>query len=132
MKAISSGVALATVVSHTTTRFDAPKPVTYAFKVVTLALAFIRNMRSGGIAIPPRATTCSSRPTSAGSDFESGSNLLNSGSMTYGVRNTPAMVKATATIQNHSHQRVGDLRMAQNRIIVSNPLISQVRTNDLP
>ena len=45
--------------------------------------------------------------------------------------NTPAMVKATATIQNHSHQRVGDLRMTQNRIIVKSPPISHVRPNDL-
>ena len=74
MNAISSGVERATVVSHTTTRFDAPNPVTYAFSSVDLALARIRNIRSGGIAMPLRATTCSSRATNAGSVPASGSN----------------------------------------------------------
>src|SRR5450432_1611857 len=113
MKAISSGVDLATVVSQTTTRLEAPKPVTYALSVVDLALARIRNIRSGGIAMPLRATTCSNRWTSTGLVFASGSNLLNSGSMTYGVMKTPATTQIIAGIQNQNHQRDGDLRMVQ-------------------
>src|ERR1019366_4207410 len=112
--AISAGVAAATVVSHTTTRLDAPKPVTYAFNSVDFALAFIRNIRCGGIEMPPRAATCSSCCTSAGSDCASGSNLLNSGSRTYGAAKTPTTTQAAAGIQNQNHQRVGALRMIQN------------------
>src|SRR5664280_661113 len=43
--------------SHTTTRLVPPKPVTSAFNSVLFSLAFISNMRSGGMSIPPRWTT---------------------------------------------------------------------------
>src|SRR5438270_782784 len=43
------------VVSQTTTRFEAPTPVTYALTDRSFSLAFISNMRSRGIARPPRA-----------------------------------------------------------------------------
>ena len=82
--------------------------------------------------MPPRATTCSSRWTSAGSVFASGSNLLNSGSMTYGAAKTPATTQAAAGIQNQNHQRVGDLRMIQNISITTGPPKPHSSPSSLP
>src|ERR1700753_1895218 len=125
MNSISSGVVDPIVVSHTTTRFEAPIPVTYAFGTVTFSLAFIRNIRSGGISIPPRATTFSSLATRAGFDCSSGSNLLNSGSTHTGYTNTPKTVAAIAGIQNQNHHRRGDLPITQKNNITSNPPTAQ-------
>src|ERR1035438_5761208 len=132
MKLISSGVDRATVVSQTTTRFDAPKPVTYAFSSVDFALAFIRNMRSGGIDNPPRVTTRSNCCTSAGFESASGSNLLNSGSKTYGAPQTEPIVTSTDGIQNQNHQRVGDLRIIQNISIAISPAPAHNIPSSLP
>src|SRR5947199_254744 len=41
------------IVSHTTTRFVEPNPSTNAFRPVYFELAFISNMRLGGMDIPP-------------------------------------------------------------------------------
>jgi hypothetical protein len=45
-------VAFAIVVSQTTTRLDAPRPVTYAFTPVYFVLAFITNIFSGAMCSP--------------------------------------------------------------------------------
>src|ERR1044072_1908325 len=52
MKSVCGFVILAIVVPQTTTRFDLPMPATYAFTDLSFSLAFISNMRSGGMATP--------------------------------------------------------------------------------
>ena len=42
------------VVSHITTRFEAPIPVTYALMALVFSLARMRNMRFAGIGTPAR------------------------------------------------------------------------------
>src|ERR1044071_4284296 len=65
MKSVCGFVILAIVVSQTTTRFDLPMPATYAFTDLSFSLAFISNMRSGGIATPACPTIrCMSRARS--------------------------------------------------------------------
>ncbi len=73
----------------------------------------MENIRPGGRLMPLRATTFSNCWTRAGFDCWSGSNLLKSGSMRIGERKTPKRTAAMAGTQNQSHQRVGDLRIAQ-------------------
>src|SRR5664279_365102 len=109
---MSSVGALLIVVSHTTTRLVAPRPVTYALGTVTFSLAFIRNMRAGGISVPVRATTFSSSRTSAGFESFSGSKWLNSGSMSTGTTSTVHTITGSEPTQNHSHQLRGNLRIS--------------------
>src|SRR4030081_3310267 len=114
----SSGVAAAIVVSHSTRRFEGPNPVTYAFRLVTFWLAFMKNILSGGRLTPLRATPFSNCSTNAGLRCWSGSNLLNSGSTTIGETNTPNSTPAIVGIQNQNHQCFGDLRITQNSTMV--------------
>src|SRR5712691_12896888 len=115
----SSGVAAAIVVSHSTSRFEGPNPVTYAFRLVTFWLACMKNILSGGRLTPLRATTFSNCCTSAGLRCWSGSNLLNSGSTRIGETKTPNNTPAIVGIQNQNHQCFGDLRITQNSTIAS-------------
>src|ERR1700733_12934315 len=109
---ISGVVAFAIVVSHTTTRFDAPSPVTYAFIVLTFSLAAIQYIRSTGIVSPARSTTRSNARVSGASCSDSGSNLLNSGSITPGARKTSTAENTTAPAHAHNHHFLGLLRIA--------------------
>src|SRR5260370_39244301 len=115
----SSGAAAAIVVSHSTSRFEGPNPVTYAFRLVTFSLACMKNILSGGRLTPLRATTFSSCSTNAGLRCWSGSNLLNSGSTRIGETKTPNSTPAIVGIQNQNHQCFGDLRITQNSTIAS-------------
>src|SRR5882757_9054653 len=115
----SSGVDDAMVVSQSTSRFDGPNPVTYAFRLVTFWLACMKNILSGGRLTPVRATTFSNCFTKAGLRCWSGSNLLNSGSTTIGEIKTPNSTPAIVGIQNQNHQCFGDLRITRNSTIVS-------------
>src|SRR4051812_36127207 len=103
MKRMSSVGAILMVVSHTTTRFVAPIPVTYAFGTVSFSLAFIRYMRSGGMLVPVRATTRSRSFTSAGFVFVRGSKWLNMGSITTGITKTVMITKGIDPAQNSTH-----------------------------
>src|SRR5690348_7494570 len=104
------------VVSHTTTRFEAPSPVTYASTAFVFSLAFIRNIRSGGIFIPARWTTCSSAVTNCGSLCCSGSNLLNIGSITSGERKITENKMGSAASQKYSHHLRGLRRITAYKI----------------
>src|ERR1700722_12848628 len=121
----SSGVDCAIVVSQRTSRFDGPKPVTYALRPVTFWLARMKNILSGGRLTPLRSTTRSNCWTSAGCACCSGSNLSKSGSIRIGVRYTPKSTAAIVGIQNQNHQRSGDLRMIQKSTITSSAVTSQ-------
>jgi hypothetical protein len=110
MKRVSSFVIFASVVSQTTTRFDAPKPATYAFTEVSFALASITNMRSAGIATPARETIRSIPGTSAGAVSASGRNLKKSGATTNGWRNSRNTRIGSDASQKTSHQCSGDAR----------------------
>ncbi len=90
---------LAMVVSHTTTRFDGPKPATYAFTALSLVLASISNMRASGISSPPRFTTCEMDCTRCGCWSFRGVNLKNSGSISTGAMNCRKMTIGIATSQ---------------------------------
>src|SRR5258708_39448935 len=92
-----------------TNRLLDPMPVTYAFNPLLFSLAFIRNMRSGGMLVPVFATTVSSLSTSAACVFVSGSNLLNSGSLISGSGNTRARMKGReASHKQRPESRRGD------------------------
>src|SRR5271156_4566894 len=112
------------VVSQSTSRFEGPNPVTYAFNPVTFWLARIKNILSGGKLIPLRATTRSNCWTSAGCAVCSGSKLLNSGSTRIGERKIPNSTAAIVGIQNQNHHRSGDLRMIQKSTMTSSPVTS--------
>ncbi len=100
MTATISGVVIfATVVSYTTMRFDAPNPVTYAFRSVPFTASPIRNIRSGGIFSPARCTICSSAAVSAGSFCARGSNLLNSGLIISGCKKVSSTTSGSETSQ---------------------------------
>src|SRR5271170_4848931 len=128
----SSGVAAAIVVSHSTSRFEGPNPVTYAFVLVTLLLARMKNILSGGRLTPLRATTFSNCATSAGSRCCNGSNLSNSGSTTIGERKTPNNTATIVGIQNQNHQCLGDRPITQNNTITSNPPTSHASRKLFP
>src|SRR5271163_3881255 len=85
--------------------------------LVTLLLACMKNILSGGRLTPLRATTFSSCATNAGSRCSNGSNLLNSGSTRIGETKTPNSTPAIVGIQNQNHQCFGDRRITQNSII---------------
>src|SRR5882757_11111497 len=123
----SSGVDDAIVVSHSTSRFEGPNPVTYAFRLVTFWLARMKNILSGGRLTPLRATTFSNCSTNTGLCCWSGSNLLNSGSTTIGERKTPNNTPAMVGIQNQNHQCFGDRRITQNSIITRSAPTNHVR-----
>src|ERR1700733_2230518 len=112
------------VVSQSPSRFEGPKPVTYAFSPVPFWLARMKNILSGGRLPPLRATTRSNCWTSAGCACCSGSNLSNSGSIRIGDRYTPKSTAIMVGIQNQNHQRSGDLRTIQKSTITSSPVTS--------
>src|ERR1700722_8111887 len=89
--------------------------------LVTLLLARMKNILSGGRVTPLRATTRSNCATSAGSCCCNGSNLLKSGSTMIGERKTPNKTATMVGIQNQNHQRFGDHRITQNNTITSSP-----------
>src|SRR5216684_266332 len=102
----SSGVDDAIVVSHSTSRFEGPNPVTYAFRLVTFWLACMKNILSGGRLTPLRATTFSNCSTNAGLRCWSGSNLLNSGSTRIGETKTPNSTPAIVDSGRSAVQQV--------------------------
>src|ERR1700733_12613604 len=117
------------VVSHSTSRFEGPNPVTYAFMLVTFWLARMKNILSGGKFTRLRATTFSSCATNAELVCCNGSNLLNSGSTRIGEIKTPNNTPAIAGIQNQNHQCFGDLPITQNNIITSSEPTNHVSRN---
>src|SRR5437660_9134564 len=98
------------------TRFDAPNPVTYALRAFVFLLAAIRNTRSGGMETPACFVSFSIAATRSGCSLLSGSNLLNSGSMTRGVITISPRRIRTAGNQKYSHQRRGLRCITANRI----------------
>ena len=81
-------------------------PLTYAFRPFVFSLAFIRNMRSGGIFVPVRATSFSRSATSPACSFASGSNLSKIGSRN-GDPNTDSNINGTVTSQAPNQYRFG-------------------------
>src|SRR5437660_7939367 len=126
MKRDSSFEVFCKVVSQITTRFDAPNPVTYALMAFVFWLATIRKMRSGGIGTPAWFVSFWMVVTNSGWSLLSGSNLLNSGSITNGVITiTPRRIR-TAGNQKYNHQRRGLRRITANRIstrTIPNPVL---------
>src|ERR1700675_1793961 len=115
------------VVSQTTTRFDAPNPVTYASTSLVFSLALIRNMRSAGIGTPACFVKFSIAATSSGLVACKGSNLLNIGSMSHGLMNTMKSTTGSAANHRYSHQRRGLRRISEERMsakISANPTIN--------
>ena len=100
--------------SQTTTRLDAPNPVTYAFTEFSFWLAFMRNIRSRGISSAPRRVTFSISDTRAGALVSSGSNSKNRGSMTKGETKTRNTITGREAMPTVSHQR---RVAAQDRVI---------------
>ena len=103
-------MALASVVSQTTTRLDAPSPVTYALTDRYFELASISNIFSWGMCRPARTVTSSIFRASSGCPGASGVNRKNSGSTTSGVTKIRNTRIGSSAIQNQSHQRRGLLR----------------------
>src|SRR5262249_11302634 len=106
-KSVCGIVAFAIVVSHTTTRFEAPRPETYALTELYLVLAFIANMRSGGMGSPARTVTLSIACARSGCAGASGVNSKKSGSTASGVTKRRKTRTGGGASQNQSHQRRG-------------------------